>query len=321
MSERRYHDYGNFLKAESQNSAQLQYIEAGVLNGNGLSASADGSQLEIGAGAVITEDGVIIVNNDTRTLSFTPKADATIWTVVQQHTFELEQGGHGSTYETKEFIDGATPYPEVVSSGEIVLGWIRYPGGSVDLDNYMIFEAPKLQILNVSVEIARADYRINAIRPLVFTAAIINAPGLLVEPEDTNVLASYAVDGVTGHIETTFVNNHAGLNKTVTLYAEPNRGVGLYRPTKIMIDVDTDNVLTLIEVAFNLDGTYTVEDTLTGSLLVGEQSILIDDQTIEQAPIESGLHWGIRVIVTLPPLATIVIRRLEVDASPVPQIS
>jgi len=321
MSETRYHDYGRFIQAEDQNAVQLTYFEAGVLSGNDLSMSADKSRLQMAAGAVSTADGVVISNDAQRTLEVTPQADATIWTIAQYHDFTLEAGGFGSTYALVELTDGGSPIfglASDLSSQGVVLGWIRYPGGSVDFEDYMLHPAPSLRVLN-PLGGNRADPNIAAYWPLQHVAPLsLDAPGLYVDLA-ADITGADALDA-NNIIATTWTNANAGLSRVAALYLAPTRPV-LYRPKYVELQgYACSDAGVSASVYINVAGTSTLLGTLTGSVYTGavQRFEIPDDAFVNGAPLTSGEEWNLIVEVTLVPLATFTLKSAAVNAGPYP---
>jgi len=316
--EKRYHDYGRFLQAEDQVAANATLFEAGVLHGNALSVSTDGSKIQVGTGSVITSDGVIINNDATRLLTFTPQAAATIFTIVQYHDFELESGGFYSTYALSEQTVSGSPVFATTVSGGVVLGWVRYPGGSVDPTTAMLHPAPKMQVLN-SVDITQLDPAIPSLIPLMKAAPFVSGCGCY-EVLDTDVSAAHALDS-DNFPYTEWTNASALVSRTVTLYFVPEKPT-LYPPKYIeLIDLETDATTTSTAVSINVDGTTTLLSTLTGSLLSGTSRAVVTDGLFTGNPIASGEDWLIKVVVTLPPTEKVRLRRVRVVAGALPRES
>jgi len=320
MSETRYHDFGRFIQAEAQNSLQTRLFETGVLEGNVLSVSVDHSRIQIGSGSVITTDGVVIVNSATRTILLTPQGSATIFTVAQYHTFDVQAGGRGSTYELIELDDGFGN-PIFGESGDlpnpgVVLGWIRYPGGSIDFESYMLHEAPKMRILNTSVT-ARIDPIEATMLSLETRAPLLDSPGCLLVL-DVNVTATHGLDG-TERLLTTWTNNHGAVAHTTAIYLEP-QGPAVYRPKYVLLrGLSLAHISTSATVSIVVDGVETLLTTIIGAILVdGNQQILVPDNLFLGSPEALGTEWQIRVTFSINPMSTVSLRGVAVYSGPIP---
>jgi len=316
MSERRYSDLGRPETAEDSNNQRSYLNQAGVLFGNAL--SIEDGDIVIAAGAVVSPDGVVIYNDRDRTLDFTPAADEALYTVLQIHAFENSFRTTGSAYSLTEATDGGVAVFVAEEEDSIILGWIRYPGGSVDLESYMIHPAPKLQIVNPSVSML-GHWSHHAFTPLLSVAPFADGVGCLVDYEDSYVTGAHSIDGTSKLPITTITNSNATTAKTVTLYLRPQR-VALYRPKSVVLNFKTDAAVTSVAVSTINDGGEVVEYTFTGTIIDGEKTVVIDDQSITEVPAESGDPWGLKVEITIPALKTIVLRSIQVTAGPMPEV-
>lgn len=317
MSEKRHHDFARFVLAEDQNFVQSRLFSPGVLEGCTLEVSADATLLEVGPGSVITPDGVIVSNDATRSLSFTPTADPAVYTLVVVHRFVVTQAGRGSTLELREVLDeDSNPEfaTEVVNedSGELegtVLGWVNYPGGAVDLDATMVFEAPKLQVLNPFLPGEGNT-------PLDYRAVYVNSPGIGVIPQDSDVDQVDSLDGTTNFPISTWTNNHAVTTKTITIVLVADRGLR-FRPKRVLVDLTATHASTSMDVVFNVEGTETTLDTLVGAF-ASEQAVRVDDIIMSDEQAQDGADFGVKLVISIPPTQSVTLKRVRVEAGPVP---
>jgi hypothetical protein len=314
--EKRYHDFARFILAEDQNTVQSKFFSPGVLEGCALSVSDDATLLEISAGSAITPDGVVVVNDATRSLSFLPAADPAVFTLVLVHEFDLQQGGRSSILELREIMDGGNPVfgTQVLDEDDeeeegTVLGWINYPGGAVDLDSTMIFEAPKIR---VTTPFLPAQGNV----PLDYRALFMNSPGIAVIPQDSDVDQTNSLDGGTSFPISTWTNNHAATTKTLDMVLMANREAH-FRPKQILIDITATHALTSMEVRINVDGSETSLDTLVGAFS-SEQEVRVDDSLMTDEQALEGVSFGIRLIISIPPTQSITLKRVRVEAGPIP---
>jgi hypothetical protein len=127
-------DYGKVYDNLHFTAATNTTHQAGPYRGFALSADAFGG-LEIAAGSGVLPDGFIWSEDGVTTLGFTPQAGAADWTVVAVHVNQQLLGGASVTYESR------VGYFATAADGT-VLGWIRYPGGSVALSTQHCQSAP-----------------------------------------------------------------------------------------------------------------------------------------------------------------------------------
>jgi hypothetical protein len=313
MAETRYHDYGSFIQAEDQNALQGFIFDAGILTGNALAVSADGAELEVSSGAVITSEGVVVYNDGVRTLSLQPQSDSTVYTLVQHHSFDLS-GGRGSTYTLEEYVDGSTPkfgtYGDL-SAGGVILGWVRYPGGSVEFTDVMLHRAPILRVAaDLSFDFAADNWPLDIAAPLIVGAAMWVVL-------DSDVSVSHALDA-DGFPATTHTNDHAGLDKLATLYCMPAHPA-VHRPKFVDLErlVFSDPTV-LVTVSINVDGTTTLLATLTGALGGDVERIGIPDAVFTQAQLDAGVRWQIVLAATIPPTFSFTLSRVRANAGVLP---
>ena len=137
-NQKRYFDYGKPANADDQNAAQSHFArqEAGVLYGARLSANSDGDRLLISAGGVITHSGVILTEDAEKYLTFPITSDQKSYTVVLSYTYTRIAGG---TQGTLSLVDDIKAQADVGYG--VVIGWVVYPGSSVNLETYMCYSA------------------------------------------------------------------------------------------------------------------------------------------------------------------------------------
>lgn len=320
--QKRYHDFARFVRAEDQNAVHAALVEAGVLFGLDMAASGDGVSLEIAAGAALTPSGVVVVDSDTREREFIPSADPKIVTVSLVSTFTRIQAGNQAIIEFREVEDDASDpvfSTTVVDADDnltgVVIGWIRYPGGSVALANRMLFPAPKLQRLNPWFDDTRSNPFVDAVTPIDRKAPYTDSPGVLVVFQDSNIVAAHSVAGNLLP-RTVWTNNHGASDKHSDIVLTPTKPA-VFRPKEVKIGCITTHADCTVAVYVNVDGTETLIDTITG-VVSGEQSVRIPDNLITEAPQISGIEWGIRIRLTIPPTMTTTVNSIRVNAGPVP---
>lgn len=316
--EKRYHDFGRYVRAEDQNNVQNFMFQGGVLKGMSLSVSSDGLFIEIGPGEVITQNGVIVSNNQTRELEFTRTGDAKVYTLALVHTYSDVQGGRETTIELREMTSGGLPIfgdSAIDSDGNVegvVLGWMNYPGGSVDPTDSMMFEAGKERILSPNLSPGLPYLEMDSLIPIERRPPFTQGPGLYID-EDSNVSSSHSLENGLPLTEWT---NASGIgDENVTLILTPDRPAP-YRPKAIIVDLDSPDS-TDVEVFTIVDGTETSLGTKTGSFS-GKQTFRVDDDLFPHSPQVSETSWGIKVVVTIPATETVGIRLIQAQAAPKP---
>jgi hypothetical protein len=130
----RYFDFGKVYDNLDFTSMGYSTHPAGPYRGLTLSADAFGN-LEIAIGSGVLPDGFVWSEPTAQTVAFTPQVAAADWTVVAVHVNQQIMGGTSVTYELRVgFLPSATD--------GAVLGWIRYPGGTIPLATAHCWSAP-----------------------------------------------------------------------------------------------------------------------------------------------------------------------------------
>lgn len=318
MSESRIHDFGRPLSAAELNAAQGAMFGPNVLYGMNLSASSDGIQLDIAPGAIITIDGVIIINDQYRAIEFTPTSSAALYTVISVHSYSSIQGGKGSVLELREIEDGdGNPIfgdSTHVSDG-VVVGWINYPGGSVLLADSMIFEAFRGQV--VSPFIGDSDSFLAHINDAIdILPPIEMSPGVYVTTEDSDVTVAHSLDAY-GFPISVVTNGHGSLSKTATIVTYGRNTIS--KPKRVVIDVLTQHASTSVTVRINVDGTYTLVGTITG-IISTQQTLRIPDSIFASgSPLRTDVKWALEIVVSIPSTKEVTIKRIYVGAESKPK--
>ncbi len=324
MSERRFTDFGRMLPAEDRNAAQAAVTHHGVLHGMALSASEDGVMLSVSPGASITQDGVIIENQDSREIEFPVSSVARVVTVCLVHVFNTITAGQGSNIELRDVTDEegdpifATQVLDEDEEQEgLVIGWVNYPGGSVPLDDSMIFRAPTLRRINPWTDDTVENAYIDAVIPIDVSAPFISAPNVLVLPEDGDVVGTHDL-GPAFFPRSTWVNNHGSTTKALDIVLTPVKPV-IFRPKCVKITYATSHASSAVQVFVVKGGSQIYIGTVSG-IVTGERTFRIPDSIFAVAPIEDDTRWAIMIRLTIPALQETALSRVQVDAGPVPTV-
>lgn len=141
MAQRRFINFGDTVLAERINEISTAIVAPGVLSG-GEFTLFDASTLSVGPNEVMLQ--TLLLAEDTATLVPIPlTSDAKDYTVVYEHINANVLGGVPAQVL---LLEGIFAFDALANT--IVLGWVRYPGGSVPLSTSFFVEAPKLQITN-----------------------------------------------------------------------------------------------------------------------------------------------------------------------------
>lgn len=155
MAQRRYLEYGvavdykvvNLLHSCFHSSALLYGFDPVVANENTYTLSD---------GASLNADGLVIIESSTNNIVVPITSAAKEYTLVVYHE-DIEVIGGSEAYFT--LVDG------IVSSytNGTIIGWIEYPGGSVNIDESMYTKAPVIK--HDSLDIPRHDEEEKLIAP------------------------------------------------------------------------------------------------------------------------------------------------------------
>ncbi len=137
MSQKRINNYGDFINSPDSNAARYATTPKGVYRGFELGVDS-AFNLTIAPGSGCQHNGIVWQEDAELTLVFTATAAPKIETVVAIHDNQPTIiGGAAVTYELRS---GAIT--DAALSNGVVVGWIYYPGGSVNLDVSHLVEAP-----------------------------------------------------------------------------------------------------------------------------------------------------------------------------------
>lgn len=141
MAQQRFINFGDTVLADRINEISTAIVESGVLSGAGFSLFDD-ETLSIGPSSVMLP--TLLLEESVSTNILIPlTSGAKDYTVVYEHLNQNVQGGVAAQLL---LLEGIFSFGDLENT--VVLGWVRYPGGSVPLETGFFIEAPKLQISN-----------------------------------------------------------------------------------------------------------------------------------------------------------------------------
>ncbi len=141
MAQQRFINFGDTVLADRINQISTAIVESGVLSGAEFSVF-DSETLAIGPSSVMLP--TLIMEESVSTNILIPlSAGAQDYTIVYEHLNQNVQGGVAAQMIRKT---GIFSFGDLENT--IILGWVRYPGGSIPLETGFFIEAPKLQITN-----------------------------------------------------------------------------------------------------------------------------------------------------------------------------
>jgi hypothetical protein len=140
MSQRRYVNFGTDADSSKAKAINRALAAPQVLRATEpfLQAVAP-DQLVVQPHTLIFDSGIILDENEQLVFTVPTTFSAADYTLAYQHVDEDIIGGTAATIELQSGLLQTLP-------DSVILGWVRYPGGSVALDNTMVFPARLGQI-------------------------------------------------------------------------------------------------------------------------------------------------------------------------------
>lgn len=132
--QRRYVNFGSPASAANIKAMTREMFAPQVLQMDLDVAAPD--QLIINPHSVVFESGLILQEDEVRALTIPTTGGALDYTVAYEHVDEDLIGGVAADLMLLGGLQDA------VANG-VILGWVKYPGGSVPLDDTMVFTAPQ----------------------------------------------------------------------------------------------------------------------------------------------------------------------------------
>lgn len=140
MSQKRIEDYGAPVVASSLKILSDSLAgQAAVLSGYDFIADA-ANRLRINPGVAITHEGVIIIEDEAKTLEVANSSLPVDYTVYYLHEDDEISGGVPATLTLDTGL-----FTETEING-VILGYVRYPGGAVPLSQSHFVQGVPLQI-------------------------------------------------------------------------------------------------------------------------------------------------------------------------------
>lgn len=111
-----------------------------ILDGFELTAP-ESDTIAVSPGSALTDSGVLIYEDEVKTLPFTPSVQPGNYTLYYRYVPSQNFGGNPATLDIQSGL-----IPEDLFSNGVLLGWLKYPGGSVPLSNSMFVSAKRIKI-------------------------------------------------------------------------------------------------------------------------------------------------------------------------------
>lgn len=141
MVQRRIQDYGTLAEAIDIKTIIYGLARSSVLQGFRFGV-AGVSKLRIFAGVAVTDQGVMIIEDEIQELDIPITAGAQDYTVIYDHIDEDISGGIPADIKLSSGILAAADIRGVV------LGYIKYPGGAVPLNAGFFLQEPEIILRN-----------------------------------------------------------------------------------------------------------------------------------------------------------------------------
>jgi hypothetical protein len=151
MSQKRIQDYGSPIVAQSLKSLIDSITTAGILSGNEFIRDSR-DRMRINPGACVTHQGVIIVEDEAKMLGIENTGSAVDYTIYYLHEDVDISGGVAAEL----VVDSKLLTSDVIKG--CVLGYVRYPGGGVPLEQSHFIQPPPLKIGTVTPTKQNADW-------------------------------------------------------------------------------------------------------------------------------------------------------------------
>ena len=142
MSQKRIQDYGSPVVAQSLKSLSNSLVPAAILVGCAFSVES-ASRVRINSGSCVTNQGVIIIENEAKSLTIANTSSPADYTIFYAHVDANVSGGVAAALT----LDSGILTPETVDG--VILGYVRYPGGGIPLAQGHFVQSPPLQIGSV----------------------------------------------------------------------------------------------------------------------------------------------------------------------------
>jgi hypothetical protein len=153
MSQQRILVYGQLIETDDLPTAVTNLMSPGRLKGMNFSVSSVDA-MYVSGGSCLLPDGIIVIENETKTLIVPTSSFAATYTIMYQLEDTTTLGGSPAILT---LINGYLRQENLTNS--TILGWINYPGGAVPLNASMFIQP---SYVRVSPQIKEFDYRFNA---------------------------------------------------------------------------------------------------------------------------------------------------------------
>ncbi len=209
----------------------------GILSGMNLVA-ADVDQIGLLSGAALTDSGVFVFEDEERILNYTPTVSPANYTIFYSYVESQAFGGEAAVLTMQPGLIS----PEVFSDG-VLLGWFKYPGGSIPLNNSMFTSAARFQLGQSPLQTKGVFNTIYSPLSTRWGQASLSGGALTV---------SEIYDGSANTIVTVLTNTGLSLSTSTYLipFKVPAEGLG-----QIQLEFETESAASLTVTLRKRDGT------------------------------------------------------------------
>jgi hypothetical protein len=151
VSQKRIADYGSPAPASSLKALTSSFVVSARLSG--MEFVVDGpNRVRVNPGKAVTHQGVIIEEDEAKTLTITNSSSPADYTILYVHEDADISGGVSAILT----IESGLLTSSVVKG--VILGYIRYPGGAVPLSTAHFIQPPALRIGDIKPSRENADW-------------------------------------------------------------------------------------------------------------------------------------------------------------------
>lgn len=243
MSQTRYVNFGDTVLAARINQITTAIVEPGVLAGGAFDVF-DAETLSIAPITVMLET-LLLKEDEQSTIAIPLTAAPEDYTIVYEHVNQNVQGGAPASLL---LVNGIFSFGDLVNS--VILGWIRYPGGSVPLSRNFFIEAPKLRVSN----------------PTTFPSDVLVPPFLsrihlqAESPTPGSITAVDVYDSIELKAYLELENTAASIQSITYLYPFVVRGLS---PDRVLVEIKADLGAAVTVLLVAEDGTtFTPENNV-----------------------------------------------------------
>lgn len=245
MSQQRILVYGQLIETDDLPTAVANLMAPGRLTGMNFSVSSVDS-MYISGGSCLLPDGIIVVENETKTLLIPTSSFAATYTIMYQLEDTTTLGGSPAILT---LVNGYLRQENLTDA--VIIGWVNYPGGAIPLNASMFIQPSYVRITGQQQK--AFDYRFNA--PL---SSAIRTEGIIDSKKMVPFRIPIADLGVTSSTILSIGTNtriiSAAILPTANVINDPSNVyyavIELKKGSDVLFSYDTRNPLEVIPSTF-----------------------------------------------------------------------